>query len=178
MMLAWIRAIEASVWVILSTRVAYEAAKEAVVAKNVRIVSIRAKKSLAERVKYCGGCAKVLGPAISDQTVGIEPEVCGEVEGITACGTEAGATGGEADGVEETGGDTGETGDRGPPGCSAIGDKSRRGLSSFGSSSSGPGGGRCKARGLARHRSTVRMVSQPRRRSIRGSAGNPICSST
>ena len=29
----------------------------------------------------------------------MEPEVCGEVEGIEACGTEAGATGGEAGGA-------------------------------------------------------------------------------
>ena len=164
--------------VILSTRAACEAAKEAVVAENVRTFSIRARKSLAEKVKYCGGCVEVLGPAISDRTVGIEPEVCGEVEGIVAYGTEAGAIGGVAGGAEETGGDTGETGVGGPPGCSAIGDKSRRGLSSSGSSSSDPGEGRWKARGLARHRSTVRMVSQLRQRSIRGSIGNPICSST
>ena len=87
----------------------------------------------------------MLGPAISDRTVGMEPEVCGEVEGIEACGTEAGATRGVAGGAEETGGDTGETGAGGPPSCSAIGDKSRRGLSSSGSSSSDPGGGRWKA---------------------------------
>ena len=164
--------------VILSTRAACEAAKEVAVAENVRTVSIRARKSLAERVIYCGGCAEVLGPAVSDRIVGMEPEVCGEVEGIEACGTKAGATGGEAGGTEETGGDTGETGAGGPQACSAIGDKSRRGLSSSGSSSSDPGGGRWKARGLARHRSMVRMVSQPRRRSIRGSTENPICSST
>ena len=164
--------------VILSTRAACEATKEVVVAENVRTISIRARKSLAERVIYCGGCAEVLGPTISDRTVGIEPEVCGEVEGINACGTEAGATGGVAGGAEETGGDTGENRAGGPPACSTIGDKSRRGLSSSGSSPSDPGGGRWKARGLARHRSTVRMVSQPRRRSIRGFAGNPICSST
>ena len=89
---------------ILSTR----AACEAVVAENVRTVSIRARKSLEERVIYCGGCAEVLGPAISDRTMGIEPEVCGEVEGIEACGTEARATGGVAGGAEGTGGDTGE----------------------------------------------------------------------
>ena len=101
--------------VILSTRAACEAAKEAVVAENVRTVSIRARKSLAERVIYCGGCAELLGPAISDRTVGMEPEVCGEVEGFEACGTEAGATGGVAGGAEETGGDTDETGAGGPP---------------------------------------------------------------
>ena len=67
----------------------------------------------------------MLGPTISDQTMGIKPEVCGEVEGIEACGTEAGATGGVVGGAEETGGDTGETGAGGPPGCSAIGDKSK-----------------------------------------------------
>ena len=138
--------------VILSTRAACEAAKEAVVAENVRTVSIRARKSLEERVIYCGGCAEVLGLAISDRTVGMEPKVCGEVEGIEACGTEAGATGGVAGGAEETGGDTGETGAGASPTCSAIGDKSRRGLSSSGSSSSDLGGGRWKARGLARHR--------------------------
>ena len=97
---------------------------------------MRARKSLAERVMYCGGCVEVLGPAISDRTMGMEPEVCGEVEGIGACGTEAGATGGVAGGAEETGGDTGETGARGSPVCSTIGDRSRRGLSPSGSSSS------------------------------------------
>ena len=110
--------------VILSTRAACEAAKEAVVAENVRTVSIRARKSLEERVIYCGGCAEVLGPSISDRTVGMEPKVCGEVEGIEACGTEAGATGGVAGGAEETGGDTGETGAGASPTCSSIGDKS------------------------------------------------------
>ena len=164
--------------VILSTSVACEAINEAVVAENVRTFSMRSRNSLAERVMYCGGCVEVLGPAISDQTVGMGPEVCGEVEGIGACGTEAGATGGVAGGAEETGGDTGETGAGGSPVCSAIGDKPPRGLSSTGSSSSDPGGGRWKARGLALHRSMVRVASQPRRRSIRGSTGNPICSST
>ena len=113
---------------------------------------MRARKALEERVMYCGGCVEVIGPAILDRTVGMKPEVYGEVEGIRACGTEAGATRAVAGGVEETGGDTGETGDGGPPACSAIGDKSRRGLSSSGSSSFDPGGGRWKARGLARHR--------------------------
>ena len=101
--------------VILSARAACEATKEVVVAENVRTVSIRAMKSLEERVIYCGGCTKMLGPAVSDRTVGMEPEVCGEVESIEACGTEAGATGGVAGGTEETGGDTSETGARGPP---------------------------------------------------------------
>ena len=91
-MLAWLYATEASVRVILYTSVACEASNEAVVAKNVRTVSMRSRKSLAERVMYCGGCVEVLGPAISDRTVGMGPEVCGEVEGIRACGTEAGAT--------------------------------------------------------------------------------------
>ena len=177
-MLAWICAKEASVLVILSASVACEAENEAVVAENVRTVSMRARKSLAERVMYYGGCLEVLSPAISDRTVATGPEVCGEVEGIGAYGTKAGATGAVAGGAEETGRDTGETGAGGSPMCSAIGDKSPRGLSSVGSSSSDPGGGRWKAQGLARHRSIVRVASQPRRRSNRGSAGNPICSST
>ena len=42
---------------------------------------------------------EVLGPAISDRTMGMGPEVCGEVEGIAACGTEVGATGGVAGGA-------------------------------------------------------------------------------
>ena len=73
---------EASVRVILSAIVAREAVKEAVVAENVRTVSMRARKSLEEKVMYCGGCVEVLSPAISDRTVGMEPEVCGEVDGI------------------------------------------------------------------------------------------------
>ena len=121
---------------------------------------------------------EVLGPAISDQKVGMGPEVCGEVEGIEACGTEDGATGAMASGAEVTRGDTGETGAGGSPMCSAIWDKSPRGLSLVGSSSSDLRGGRWKARGLARHQSIVRVVSQPRRRSNRGSTGNPICSSS
>ena len=169
---------EASVRVILPVSVACEASNEAVVAENVRIVSMRARKSLVERVMYCGGCVEVLGPAIFDRAVGMGPEVCGEAEGIGACGIEDGATGGVAGGAEETGGDSGETGAGGSPVCSAIGYKSPRRLSSAGSSSSDPEGGRWKARGLARHRSMVRVASQPRRRSKRGSAGNPICSST
>ena len=52
---------EASVRAILSARVACEATKEAVVAENVRTVSMRARKSMAERVMYCGGCVEVLG---------------------------------------------------------------------------------------------------------------------
>ena len=68
---------------------------------------MRARKSLAERVMYSGGCVEVLDPAISDRTVGMDPEVCGEVEGIGARGTEAGAIKGVVGGAEETGGDTG-----------------------------------------------------------------------
>ena len=68
-----------------------------------------------------------------------------------------------AGGAEETGGDIGETGAGGSPVCSTIGDKSRRGLSSSGSSLSDPGGGRWKARGLARHRSMVRVASHEAR---------------
>ena len=109
---------------------------------------------------------EALGPTISDRTVGMEPKVYGEVEGIGACGTEFGATGGAVDGSDETGGDIDETRAGGSPVCSTIGDKSRRGLSSSGSSSSDPRGGRWKARGLACHRSMVRVASQPHRRSI------------
>ena len=105
---------------------------------------------------------EVLSLDISDRTVGMGPEVCGEVEGIRAYGTEAGATGGMAGGAKETGGDTGETGAGGSPVCSAIRDKPPRGLSSTGSSSSDPGGGRWKARGMALHQSMVRVASQPR----------------
>ena len=129
---------EASVQVILSTSVACEDANEAVVAENVRTVSMRARKSLAERVMYCGGCVEVLDPAISNRVVGMGPVVCVKEEGIGACGTKDGATGGVAGGAEETGGDTGETGAGGSPVCSAIGDKSPRGLSSAGSSFSDP----------------------------------------
>ena len=139
---------------------ACKAAKEAVVDENVRTVSMRARKSLTERVMYCRGYVEVLGSTISDRTVGMEPEVCGEVEGIEASDIEAGATGGVAGGAEETGGDTGDTGAGGPPACSTVGDRSRRGLSSSGSSSSDLGGGRWKAQGLARYRSTVRVASQ------------------
>ena len=65
----------ASVQVILSASVACEVANEAVVAENVRTVSMKARKSLVERVMYCGGCAEVLGPTISDRAVGMGPEV-------------------------------------------------------------------------------------------------------
>ena len=52
MMMAWICATIASVRVILSASVACEAANEAVVAENVRTVSMKARKSLEERVMY------------------------------------------------------------------------------------------------------------------------------
>ena len=78
-MLAWICAVEASVRDILSASVVYEAANEVVVAENVRIVSMRARKSLAERVIYCGACVEVLGQTLSNRTVGMGPKVCGEV---------------------------------------------------------------------------------------------------
>ena len=93
-------------------------------AENVRIVFMRARKSLTERVMYCGHCVEVLGPAILHRIVGMEPEVCGEVEGIEACGTEAGATGGVAGGAEETRGAIGDTKAGDPPTCSTRGDKS------------------------------------------------------
>ena len=102
---------------ILSSSVACEAANDVVIAENVWIVSMRARKSLAERVMYRGSCVEVLGPTISDRTVGMGPKVYGEVEGIGACGTGAGATGAVAGGAEETGGDTGETGAGGTPVC-------------------------------------------------------------
>ena len=63
---------------------ACEAANEAVVAENVRIVSIRARKSLVERVMYYGGGAEVLGPDVSDRAVGMGPEGSGGAEDIRA----------------------------------------------------------------------------------------------
>ena len=84
MRLALICAITASVRVILSASVACEAANEAVVAENVRTVSIRARKSLAERVMYYGGSAEVLGPAIYDRAVGMRLEGSGGAEGSVA----------------------------------------------------------------------------------------------
>ena len=62
---------EASMRVILSSRVACEAAKETVVAKNVRTVSMRARMSLAKKVMYCGCYMEVLRPAILDRMVGM-----------------------------------------------------------------------------------------------------------
>ena len=84
MRLAWICATAALVRVILSASVAYEAANQAVVAENVRTVSIRARKSLEERVMYYGGGAEVLDPAISDRAVGMGLEGSGGAEGIVA----------------------------------------------------------------------------------------------
>ena len=74
----------ASVRVILFASVACEAANEVVVVEKVWTVSMRARKSLAKRVMYCGGCTEVLGPAISDQAVGMGPEGSGGVEDIGA----------------------------------------------------------------------------------------------
>ena len=74
----------ASVQVILSASVACEAANEVVVAENVQTVSMRARKSLAQRVMYCRGCAEVLGLAISHRVVGMGPEGSGGAEGIGA----------------------------------------------------------------------------------------------
>ena len=142
---------EASVRVILFASVACEVANEAVVAENMRTVSMRARKSLAERVMYCWSCVEVLGLAVSDRAVGMGPEVFEEAKGIEDCGTEAGATRAMAGRAEETGGDTGETGAGGSPVCSTIGDKSPQGLSSADSSSYDPGEGRWKARGLVFH---------------------------
>ena len=70
--------------VILSASASWEAANNAVVAENVRTASMRVRKSLVERVIYCGGGAEVLNLAISDQVVGVGPEVSGGVEGIGA----------------------------------------------------------------------------------------------
>ena len=74
----------ASVWVILSASVACEAANEAVVAEKVRAISMRAMKSLVERVVFCRGDAEVLNPTISDRAVGMGPEGSGGVEDIGA----------------------------------------------------------------------------------------------
>ena len=67
--------------VILLASVVWEAVNEAVVAENVQTVSMRARKSLTERVMYCGGGAEVLDPAISDRAVGMGSEVSKEVVG-------------------------------------------------------------------------------------------------
>ena len=45
---------------------------------------MRARKSLTERVMYCGGGVEVLGPAISDRTMGMGLEGFGGAEGIGA----------------------------------------------------------------------------------------------
>ena len=70
--------------VILSASVAWEAVNEAVVAENVRTLSMRARKSLTERVMYYGGGAEVLDPAISYRAVGMRPEGSGGAECIRA----------------------------------------------------------------------------------------------
>ena len=70
--------------VILSASASWEVANDAVVAENVRTASMIVRKSLVERVMYCGGGAEVLGPTISDQAVGMGPKVSGGVEGIGA----------------------------------------------------------------------------------------------
>ena len=56
----------ASMRVILSARVAWEAANEAVVVENVRTASMIVRKSLVEMVMYCRGGAEMLGPAMSE----------------------------------------------------------------------------------------------------------------
>ena len=56
----------ASVLVILSARVAYEAVNEAAVADNVRTASMIVRKSLMDKVMYCGGGAEVLDLAMSE----------------------------------------------------------------------------------------------------------------
>ena len=56
----------ALVRVILSASVAWEAVNEADVVENVRTVSMRARKSLVERVMYHRGGAEVLDPTTSD----------------------------------------------------------------------------------------------------------------
>ena len=50
----------------------------------MQTASMIVRKSLVERVMYCGGGAEVLGPAISDRAVGMGPEVSERVEGIGA----------------------------------------------------------------------------------------------
>ena len=72
----------ASVRVILSTSVAWEAANDVVVAENVPTAAMIIRKSMVERVMYCRGGAEVLDPAISDRAVGMGPEGSGGVEGI------------------------------------------------------------------------------------------------
>ena len=84
MRMAWLCATAASVRVILSANVAWEAANEAAVVENVQTVFMRARKSLVERVMYCRDGMEVLGPAISDRAVGMGPEGSGGVEGIEA----------------------------------------------------------------------------------------------
>ena len=70
--------------VILFESVAWEAANEAAVAKNVRTAFMIVRKSLVERVMYCLGGAEVLGPAIPGRAVGMGVEGSEGVEGIEA----------------------------------------------------------------------------------------------
>ena len=63
---------------------AWEVANDAVVAENVQTASMIVRKSLVERVMYCWGGAKVLGPAILDRAVGMGVEGSRAVEGIGA----------------------------------------------------------------------------------------------
>ena len=63
---------------------ACEATNEVIVAENVRTISMRARKSLYERVMYCGGGADVLSPGISNRAVGMGPKGSGGAEGIEA----------------------------------------------------------------------------------------------
>ena len=79
---AWICATVASMWVILSASVAYEAENDAGVAENVRTVSIRARKSLVERVMYCEGGVEVLGLTVSVRVVGMGLKGSRGAEGI------------------------------------------------------------------------------------------------
>ena len=97
-------------------------------------------------------------------------------EGID--GTEAEGTGAVVGGAGGTDAETEGDGAGGSSVCSSIGGRSSSGISTVGWSSSGPGDGRRKARGMACHRSTVRVASQPRRHSNRGSSWNSMCSST
>ena len=100
------------------------------------------------------------------------------VGGLGAVVGRAGGLGAVVGGAGGTDGGTDGAGSGGSSMCSAIGDRSPSGLSAAGSSSSSPGGGRRKARGMACHRSIVRVASQPQGSSNRSSTENPMCSST
>ena len=127
---------------------------EAVVVENVRTASMIVRKSLVEMVMYCYGGAEVLGPAISERAVGMGAEDFEGIEGTGARGTGAvvGGAGGTDAGTEGAGAG-------GSSVCSAIGGRSSSGISAARWSSAGPGGGRCKARGMACYRSTERVAS-------------------